>query len=173
MTWVGEVLPGWCDESGAGGWGGRRGAVRGGWGDWLGRRVCGGRRGLGGGEGGAISGRPAPRGSGPARDSLGRIFWAGWRRGLGLCGGGWAALERPGGWGWCGGGAALGAEEAGLKPAATKDGEQTGAGPGRQERPLRNPGVVARKTLTPTLSLCRPETSWTPVRRHGGHIGEP
>ena len=39
-----------------------------------------------------------------------------------------------------------------------------------EERPLRNPGVVARKTLTPTLSLSRPDTWWTGVRRHGGHL---
>jgi len=58
---------------------------------------------LGGGEGGAISGQPAPSGGGLARDSLGRIFWAGWRGRLGLCGGGWAVLERA--WAWCGGGA--------------------------------------------------------------------
>ncbi len=25
----------------------------------------------------------------------------------------------------------------------------------------------------PPVKLCRPGTSWTPVRRHGGHIGEP
>ena len=70
---VGEVLPGWC----GGGWGVRGGAARGGWGDWMGLRVGGGRRDSGGGEGGAISRQPAPRGGGLARDSLGRFFGRG------------------------------------------------------------------------------------------------
>ena len=51
------------------------GRATGGCGERTQRRACAERRDAGGGEGGAISRQPAPRGGGLARDSLGRIFW--------------------------------------------------------------------------------------------------
>ena len=58
---------------------GRRGdgadRATGGCGERTQRRACAERWDAGGGEGGAISRQPAPRGGGLARDSLGRIFW--------------------------------------------------------------------------------------------------
>ena len=116
--WMG-VWHGWArscrddvGEGWAGGWGVRSGAARGGWGDRTGLRAGAGRRGLGGGEGGAISRQPAPRGGGLARDSLGRIFRRVGDEGWGCEGGSgisvrqaqgglvWRALSRAGGGRW-------------------------------------------------------------------------
>ena len=103
---VGEVLPGRCGETWAGRRAARTGTATGGRGGRTKLRACAGRWELGGGEGGAISRQPAPRGGGLARDSLGRIFWRvgdeGWgcEGRAGRRGGGWVRGRGEGvGWG--------------------------------------------------------------------------